>query len=264
LVSHWGNTFGQQFFIDRGKQTTNLASINRSVLAQLPIPIAPVEEQTEILREVQRRFSAADRLAAALEQQLIRTGGTRRALRSEAFSGRLVEQDPSDESGTALLDRIRAEESRKEAERTQRGVVSRAAREKEKRKYMKEQAPSTGSLLDAWEKTGGEADAHRLFDEAGYGSDHVVQFYEALRSLPQVRAAFERAAQGQGNVQQHESVKPTKERDLAHSGRFRLIEIWLEDFKNLKDYTVQFDPTQGLDVVLGWNGNRHYHKQSPR
>src|ERR1035438_2753026 len=32
LVSYWGNTFGQRFFLKHGKQTTNLASINRSVL----------------------------------------------------------------------------------------------------------------------------------------------------------------------------------------------------------------------------------------
>src|SRR5258708_35258879 len=37
-------------------------------------------------------------------------------------------------------------------------------------------------------------------------------------------------------------------------GRFRLVELWLEDFKNLKDYTVLFNPSQGLDVILGWNG----------
>jgi type I restriction enzyme, S subunit len=29
LVSHWGNTFGQHFFLTHGIQTTNLASINR-------------------------------------------------------------------------------------------------------------------------------------------------------------------------------------------------------------------------------------------
>ena len=42
--------------------------------------------------------------------------------------------------------------------------------------------------------------------------------------------------------------------ELPTGGRFRLVELWLEDFKNLKDYTVHFNPTQGLDIVLGWNG----------
>ncbi len=32
------------------------------------------------------------------------------------------------------------------------------------------------------------------------------------------------------------------------------MNLWLQDFKNLKDYAVRFDPAQGLDVVLGWNG----------
>ena len=37
-------------------------------------------------------------------------------------------------------------------------------------------------------------------------------------------------------------------------GRFRLVECWLEDFKNLKDYTITFDPLHGMSILLGWNG----------
>ena len=38
FVSWWGNSFGQDFFSRFGKQTTNLASINLTVLSQFPIP----------------------------------------------------------------------------------------------------------------------------------------------------------------------------------------------------------------------------------
>jgi len=35
LISHYGNTFGQKYFMTKGKQTTNLASIIRqSILKQ--------------------------------------------------------------------------------------------------------------------------------------------------------------------------------------------------------------------------------------
>lgn len=33
-----------------------------------------------------------------------------------------------------------------------------------------------------------------------------------------------------------------------------MIELWLEDFKNLSDYTVRFDPSHSIDIILGWNG----------
>ncbi len=97
LVSHWGNTFGQKFFLRHGKQTTNLASINRSVLGRLPVPIAPIEEQAEILHQVERRLSAADRLEATVERQLARAQTARRSLLRDAFTGRLVPQDSRDE-----------------------------------------------------------------------------------------------------------------------------------------------------------------------
>ena len=108
LVSHWGNTFGQRFFMRHGTQTTNLASINRSVLARLPVPIIPVAEQKVIMREVDRRLAAADKLEKTLNRQLDRAGATRESLLREAFVGKLVPQDPNDASAPALLDRIRA------------------------------------------------------------------------------------------------------------------------------------------------------------
>ena len=107
FVSHWGNTFGQRFFLKHGTQTTNLASINRAVLGRLPVPIAPIDEQTEIVRETERRLVAADKLAVALEQHLARSHATRQSLLREAFAGRLVSQDPKDEPASDLLERIR-------------------------------------------------------------------------------------------------------------------------------------------------------------
>jgi len=251
LVSHWGNTFGQPFFIKHGKQTTNLASINRTVLGMLPVPIAPSEEQAAILREVEQRLSAADRLRATLEQQRTRTATTRRSLLSEAFAGRLVTQHPNDEPASVLLDRMRTGKVRKETEQRQSRLDARPSTQK-KRDSMREHPPSHESLTVAWEKTGRKANARRLFEESGFSSDQVVQFYEALRSTPKVRAAFQEAAQG--SVKRQKPRSHAKEKHQQPSGRFRLIELWLEDFKNLKDYTVRFDPAQGLDVILGWNG----------
>jgi type I restriction enzyme S subunit len=108
LISHWGNTFGQQFFMRHGTQTTNLASINRSVLARLPIPLIPVAEQKAITKELDRRLSAADRLETTLFRQLDRAQVRRQSLLREAFSGTLVAQAPNDEPASALLERIRA------------------------------------------------------------------------------------------------------------------------------------------------------------
>jgi hypothetical protein len=119
---------------------------------------------------------------------------------------------------------------------------------------MQEQPPPSLELLrDAWKRIGRRVDAPRLFKEAGFGPGNVVLFYESLRAAPELRAAF----QGTASVTKHQRTHPVeraKEETERPDGCFRLVHLWLQDFKNLKDYHVHFDPTQGLDVVLGWNG----------
>jgi type I restriction enzyme S subunit len=109
LVSVWGNTFGRGWFEDRGKQTTNLASLNLKTLKAFPVPIAPVEEQSRILAEVERQMSFLDACERAVDVGLARAAGLRRSVLKAAFEGRLVPQDPSDEPASVLLERIRAQ-----------------------------------------------------------------------------------------------------------------------------------------------------------
>lgn len=234
--------------INQGAAQPNL---NTGIIRAIIVPLPPSAEQTEIVREVERRLSAADRLAAALEQQSARADATRQSLLREAFAGRLVPQNPNDEAASVLLERIRTEKIRREAEGKQ---VSQGLRTTKKKRSdsMQKQPPSLESLSVAWERIGRKADAHRLFEDAGFGHDHVVQFYEALSATPELRAAFQEAAQE--HRQPQKPTKPSREKHTERKGRFRLIELWLEDFKNLKDYTVRFDPAYALDVVLGWNG----------
>jgi restriction endonuclease S subunit/energy-coupling factor transporter ATP-binding protein EcfA2 len=251
LVSHWGNTFGQRFFLEHGKQTTNLASINRSILGRLPVPIAPIDEQTEILRQVTNRLTATDRLASTLDRQLKRAFATRQSLLSEAFAGRLVPQNPNNEPASILLERIRTENVQGKLEQ-KRATLGFSSTSTKRSHFMQQQPTLPKSLSLTWERIGRKTDARRLFDEAGFGPESVVQFYEALRATPEVLGAFQAAARKQQSPQ-----RPAKVTAAPHTmpqGRFRLIELWLEDFKNLKDYTVVFDPAHGLDVVLGWNG----------
>lgn len=251
LISHWGNTFGQQFFLKYGKHTTNLASINRTVLTSLPVPIAPVEEQVEILREIERRLESATKLAVALEKQLERTRATRRSLLKDAFSGLLVSQSSNEEPADRILTRMRATRI------TPRTVgLSAEARPNSKTPRgtgpMNEPSLSAESLRVAWDRIGKEADARKLFDEAGFDADHVVQFYEMLRNSPEIYSAFQQVAPVDDLVPPPAHVEELVSATIK--GHFRLVELWLEDFKNLKDYIIRFNPAENLDVVLGWNG----------
>lgn len=109
LVSIWGNTFGKGWFEGRGKQTTNLASINLSTLRSFPIPIGPRTEQHRIVAETERQLSFIHACEQAVEAALERSAALRRSVLKTAFEGRLVPQDPTDEPASVLLERIRAE-----------------------------------------------------------------------------------------------------------------------------------------------------------
>ena len=109
FVSWWGNSFGQTFFEHSGKQTTNLASINLSVLSSFPVPLPPLAEQRRIVAEVERRLSVIQQAEATVEANLTRAERLRQSILKQAFSGKLVPQDPGDEPASALLERIRVE-----------------------------------------------------------------------------------------------------------------------------------------------------------
>lgn len=108
-ISHWGNSFGQRYFETHGKQTTNLASINKTVLSRFPIPLPPINEQAEILRRLDLEASILSHLDQSIAAALKYLDALRQAILKKAFSGQLVPQDRSDESAPVLLERIRAE-----------------------------------------------------------------------------------------------------------------------------------------------------------
>ena len=85
------------------------AHFNVGSMKETPLPLPPVEEQTEIVRRVETLFAFADRLEARLAQA--QTAATRLtpALLAKAFRGELVPQDPNDEPAAELLRRLQAE-----------------------------------------------------------------------------------------------------------------------------------------------------------
>jgi type I restriction enzyme S subunit len=108
FVSWWSNTRGADHFLGEGKQTTNLASISKKTLGQLPIRMPPHDEQREIVNRVESLFSFADQLQAKLTAARQIVDRLTPSLLAKAFRGELVPQDPNDEPASELLARIRA------------------------------------------------------------------------------------------------------------------------------------------------------------
>jgi len=107
LISWWGNSFGKDYFLRAGKQTTNLASINLSKLSEFPVPQPPVAEQHQIVSEVERRLSIVAGTEAQVEANLRRADRLRQSILKQAFSGQLAPLNPKDEPASVLLEPIR-------------------------------------------------------------------------------------------------------------------------------------------------------------
>jgi type I restriction enzyme S subunit len=95
------------------KDGTTVESISVSRLQRYPLPIPPIKEQEVIVVEVERMLSIIEIIESNLKPQFTRTAKLRQSILKEAFSGRLVPQDPTDEPAERLLERIKSEMNQK-------------------------------------------------------------------------------------------------------------------------------------------------------
>jgi type I restriction enzyme S subunit len=85
--------------------------LGSSRLANWPIPLCSNDDQATLVADVERRFSLVDALQDHLRKVRQEADSLRRAILSQAFSGELVPQHPSDEAASVLLERIATERS---------------------------------------------------------------------------------------------------------------------------------------------------------
>ena len=89
----------------------NLPRVNFQTLSQFKISVPSFSEQQAIVSEIERLLSVADEVEKTVVAELKRAEQLRQSILKKAFSGGLVPQDPNDEPGSVLLERIRAEKS---------------------------------------------------------------------------------------------------------------------------------------------------------
>jgi type I restriction enzyme S subunit len=81
--------------------------LNTGIVKALMVPLPPTAEQQAINQEVERQMSVIRASEDYIDASLKRASRLRQSILKEAFAGRLVPQDPNDETASVLLDRIR-------------------------------------------------------------------------------------------------------------------------------------------------------------
>ncbi|MBE0482035.1 MAG: restriction endonuclease subunit S [Bacterioplanes sp.] len=120
FISFYGNSEGKEYFLRNGTQSVNLASINKTTLSLLPIPMPSPEEQTEIVRRVEELFAFADRIEQAAQAALSRVNNLTQSILAKAFRGELTadwraanpELICGEHSAEALLAKIKTERAK--------------------------------------------------------------------------------------------------------------------------------------------------------
>jgi len=84
------------------------------LMQTIAVPLPPLEEQKEIVRQVENLFTLADKLEAHYQKAKARIDKLSQSILAKAFRGELVPQDPNDEPAEKLLERIMEEKAKME------------------------------------------------------------------------------------------------------------------------------------------------------
>ena len=86
-----------------------VGGISRNFPLKVNVSIPSLSEQEQIVSEIERCFSIADVVGATITSEVAGAERLRQSILKQAFSGKLVPQDPNDEPAEILLARIKSE-----------------------------------------------------------------------------------------------------------------------------------------------------------
>lgn len=96
-LGHWFYLFRKRHFMSQVKQTVGQATVTQTQIKQMPLPLAPIAEQDEILKKIERQESILSDIQQQLSSNLTRAERLRQSILKRAFEGNLVPQDSTEE-----------------------------------------------------------------------------------------------------------------------------------------------------------------------
>ena len=96
----------------------------------ITLPFCSVKEQEKIVQEIESRLSVCDKIEEAIEDSLLKAEALRLSIIKKGFEGKLVKQNPKDESAEILLAKIRAEIKKNSPEKPEKKVKIKTSKKK--------------------------------------------------------------------------------------------------------------------------------------
>ncbi|MBE6376825.1 MAG: restriction endonuclease [Lentisphaerae bacterium] len=89
-VALWSmSSYARNYFYHKGKQSVNLASINKTVLSALPIPLPSILEQKKIVENIEEKLSVCNNIEQTVDTALQQAAALRQSILKQAFEGNL-------------------------------------------------------------------------------------------------------------------------------------------------------------------------------
>lgn len=87
-VAYWSMSApARNYFYTKGKQSVNLASINKSVLSALELPVPSLAKQKRIIQEIEEHLSVCNSIEETIEKALEKADAMRQSILKLAFKG---------------------------------------------------------------------------------------------------------------------------------------------------------------------------------
>lgn len=182
FLLNWLNSPSGMDIMSRLAATTSgLYTLSVSKISKIPVPLAPYNEQKVISGLLSAGFEEFDSKSETIDASLKQSEAQRKNILKEAFSGKLVPQDPNDEPASVLLEKIKAE----------RLAQAKLPKPKRTKKKANDKASIMDTLFEVLKAKGDWMDAQEAFRACGVTDggdfsdivDKVESLYAELRKL---------------------------------------------------------------------------------
>jgi type I restriction enzyme, S subunit len=108
LCYYLQSSIGLSYTLSRKKETVQ-ASISMENIRKILVCVPPLKEQNEIVNKIEYYFSIIDKMEKIFVEMMRQSTNLHNTILKNAFEGKLVPQDPTDEPAEILLEKIKQE-----------------------------------------------------------------------------------------------------------------------------------------------------------